>query len=60
MNVALRSIELFAGGGGLALGLERVGVRTVCFVEREAYAAAVLAARMTRQRAPFVCSGSGS
>lgn len=44
--MALRSIELFAGGGGLALGLERVGVRTVCFVEREAYAAAVLAARM--------------
>ena len=44
--MALRSIELFAGGGGLALGLHAVGVRTVCFVEREAYAAAVLAARM--------------
>ena len=45
--MALCSIELFAGGGGLALGLERAcGARAVCFVEREAYAAAVLAARM--------------
>lgn len=50
MNVALRSIELFAGGGGLALGLESVGIRTVCFVEIEAYAAAVLAARMGEGR----------
>lgn len=48
--MALRSIELFAGGGGLALGLEAVGVRTVCYVEREAYAAAVLAARMGEGR----------
>lgn len=44
--MALRSIELFAGGGGLALGLKMVGVRTVCFVEREAFAAATLVRQM--------------
>lgn len=48
--MALRSIELFAGAGGLALGLDAVGVRSVCYVEREAYAAAVLAARMAEGR----------
>lgn len=51
MNVALRprtAIELFAGAGGLALGIKRAvpGIRTVAYVEREAYAAAVLVARM--------------
>ncbi len=44
--MALRAIELFAGAGGLALGLSGVGARTVCYVEREAYAAAILVARM--------------
>jgi DNA (cytosine-5)-methyltransferase 1 len=44
--VALRSIELFAGGGGLALGLEAVGARPVCFVERDAFAAATLVRQM--------------
>lgn len=51
MNVALRprtAIELFAGAAGLALGLKRAcpELRTVAYVEREAYAASVLVARM--------------
>lgn len=50
MNVALRSIELFAGGGGLALGLESAGVVPVCFVEREAFAAATLVRQMEEGR----------
>ena len=46
------TIELFAGvgmlGEGLRAGLGYLGIqnRTVCYVEREAYAAAVLAARI--------------
>ena len=41
-------LSLCSGGGGLELGIGLVvpGSRTVCFVEREAYACAVLAARM--------------
>jgi len=52
MNVALHTIELFAGvgmlGEGLRAGLRYLGIetRTVCYLEREAYPAAVLAARM--------------
>ena len=48
----LHTIELFAGvgmlGEGLRAGLGYLGIqtRTVCYVEREAYAAAVLAARI--------------
>lgn len=64
--MALRSISLFAGGGGLDLGVERAcGARTVVYVEREAYAAATLAARMEEGRlapAPIwsdVCSFDG-
>lgn len=49
--MALRSINgisLCSGIGGLDLGVKLTipGYRTVCYVEREAYAAAVLAARM--------------
>lgn len=41
-------IELFAGGGmlGVAVELAFPGARPVCYVEREAYAAASLVARM--------------
>ncbi len=52
MNVALSTIELFAGvgmlGEGLRAGLAHLGIetRTICYVEREAYAAAVLVARI--------------
>ena len=50
--MALHSIELCAGvgmlGEGLRAGLDYLGVETraVCYVEREAYAASVLAAHM--------------
>jgi len=41
-------LSLCAGAGGIDLGLTIAcpGYRTVCYVEREAYAAAVLVARM--------------
>lgn len=44
----LNAISLCAGYGGLDLGLHiaEPGYRTVCFVEREAHAAAALVARM--------------
>jgi len=41
----LRTLELCAGYGGFSLALHDIA-RTVCFVERDAYAAAVLVARM--------------
>ena len=52
MNVAISAISLFSGVGmldeGLRAGLDHLGIayRTVCHVEREAHAAAVLVARM--------------
>lgn len=41
----MRELALFAGAGGGLLGSKLLGWRTVCAVERDAYAAAVLAQR---------------
>lgn len=49
----IHGLAVCAGGGGLELGISlAVGdsYRTVCYVEREAYAAAVLVARMEEGR----------
>lgn len=43
----LRELALFAGAGGGILGGHLLGWRTVCAVERDAYAASVLAQRQT-------------
>ena len=46
-DMALRAISLFAGVGGLDLGVGAVlDTRVVCYVEGEAAAAATLVARM--------------
>ena len=47
----LSGLALCAGAGGLELGLTIAvpGYRTVCFVERDAHAAATLVARMADQ-----------
>lgn len=47
--MALRSIELCAGYGGFSLALAGIA-RTVAYVERDAYAAATLVARMAEAR----------
>jgi DNA (cytosine-5)-methyltransferase 1 len=44
-NAGLRELALFAGAGGGILGGHLLGWRTVCAVERDAYAAQVLAQR---------------
>ena len=57
----LRHLDVCAGIGGFSLGLRLAlgaGVHTVGYIEREAYAAAVLLARMedeTLERAPVWC-----
>ncbi|WP_370877928.1 DNA cytosine methyltransferase [Variovorax boronicumulans] len=45
MEGALNELALFAGAGGGILANELCGDRTVCAVERDAYAAAILAQR---------------
>lgn len=60
----LRIMSLCSGIGGLDLGLSRAvpGSRVVCHVEREAYAAAVLMARMedsSLEPAPVWCGDLG-
>lgn len=51
VDPSLNAIALFAGGGGLELGvhLARRDLRVVAYVEREAYAVEVLASRMEAQ-----------
>lgn len=46
----MQGLAICAGIGGLELGIHRVcpAYRTVCYVEREAYSAAVLASRMAQ------------
>lgn len=48
IRATINHIELCAGAGMLGVGLHAAipGLRTVCYVEREAYAAATLVARM--------------
>lgn len=45
--VGMTEIALFAGGGGGVLGSKMLGIRTVAYVEWDAYPQAVLKARMT-------------
>ncbi|MCI5839336.1 MAG: DNA cytosine methyltransferase [Peptoniphilaceae bacterium] len=40
--MTVRGIELFAGAGGLALGLEKAGIEELAFVEFDKYACATL------------------
>ncbi|MDE2105197.1 MAG: DNA cytosine methyltransferase, partial [Patescibacteria group bacterium] len=54
----MRGLSLCAGAGGLDLGIHIAipNYRTVCYVERDAYAAATLVARMENaalDRAPL-------
>lgn len=48
--MALHAISICSGIGGLDLGLRSRGVRTVCYVEREAFAAATLVKAMEEGR----------
>ena len=46
-----RMLELCAGYGGFSLALSGIA-QTVCYVERDAYAAATIASRITERRLP--------
>lgn len=65
-NEGLRELALFAGAGGGILGGKLLGWRTVCAVERDAYAAQILAQRQNDgilEAFPIwsdVCSFNGS
>ncbi|MFC0667042.1 DNA cytosine methyltransferase [Azotobacter chroococcum] len=64
-GTGLRELALFAGAGGGILGGQLLGWRTVCAVERDAYAAQVLAQRQNDGALPAfpiwsdVCSFDG-
>lgn len=61
----MNELALFAGAGGGILGGRLLGWRTVCAVERDAYAAAILAQRQNDETLPIfpiwsdVCSFDG-
>jgi DNA (cytosine-5)-methyltransferase 1 len=46
VNVGLSAISLFSGAGGLDIAAKWAGIRTVCYVEFDRYAQAVLMSRI--------------
>jgi DNA (cytosine-5)-methyltransferase 1 len=50
----LRAIELFAGAGGLALGLHLAGFRPVALIDSDPYACATLRANVAAESVPGV------
>ena len=43
MSISVRVLDLFSGIGGFSLGLERAGMQTIAFCERDEFCRAVLA-----------------